>query len=213
MSKIWSLPDSVHEDQKMNIEATGLVEPFLVPGSSEPATNEEMYKRLHCYVAGLATTASSQLYEALLELRRSALGIENIMLKQIALKQFSNQEFSAAVKEVMCLWLHLEAVDQGGEDMPGWLLNFFQLSFGAADYTIPVPRANEIMVAYQSCQDVASFCYDGAIRVCMSLGFGENSLDFAPAINPVLLQTRYLRSQCLENALMLPVQNLGFQKT
>ncbi len=199
----------VHKDQAMSVDVA--IETFLVPISSEPATNEEMYKRLHYYVAGLATTASSQLYEALLDLRRTAPGINNILLRQTAFKQFSNQEFSAAVKEVMCLWLHLEAVAQGGEDMPGWLLNFFQLSFGAADYTVPVPRANEVMAAYKSCQDVASFCYEGAIRVCMSLGFGENSLDFAPAINPVLLQTSSLRSQCLKSALMLPTQELGFQ--
>src|SRR5688572_25122735 len=109
---------------------------FKVRPEHTPKSKPETYKRLHYYVAKMGVTVSDQLQEALIDLRRSAYSMTDPQMQNLALKGFNDDEFVSAVKELLCIWMHMEAMDQGGEHMPPWLLTFLRLGFGATDYMI-----------------------------------------------------------------------------
>src|SRR5207253_1117135 len=93
-------------------------------------------------------------------------------------------------------------------DMAGWLMSFFQLTLGAADYMIPKPKAHDVMRSYSDCEDFASFCLSACERACMQLGFGDSSMVFGPTLYPVLLYTQPLRQSFLQQALTLPLHEI-----
>lgn len=190
--------------------AAGLVdEVFQVTPDLIPKSNEETYKRLHYYVAEMSVSISDHLRDALIELRKMSDQLPNQELQQLALKGYTDEEFVAAVKELLCIWLHLEAMDQGGEEMPGWLLAFFHLALGAADYMIAKPKAREVMRCYENCDDLAALCLQCCERTCQALGFGDASMIFGPTIYPVLLYTGQLRQKFLERALTSPISQIS----
>src|SRR5437879_4678292 len=131
---------------------------FRVRPEHAPKSKPETYKRLHYYVAKMGVTVSDQLQAVLIDIRRQSYTMPS-ELQRIALKGFSDDEFVSAVKEVLCIWMHMEAMDQGGEEMPPWLLTFLRLAFGATDYMIPKPGATEIMMSYEDCNNVNSLVY------------------------------------------------------
>jgi hypothetical protein len=191
------------------MDASGVVDDiFRVTPEMMPPSNEEKYKRLHFYVAQMAVAISDHLRDAIFELRRLSTTLPTPELQKEALKNFKDEEFVAGVKELLCVWLHMEVLDQGGEDMPGWLISFFHLTLGAADYMIPKPKAQEVMVAYRNCEDFASFCLFACERACRQLGFGDSSMVFGPTLYPVLLYTQPLRQSFLQQALLLPLNEI-----
>lgn len=178
---------------------------FTVSSEHTPKSKGETYKRLHYYVAKMGVTVSDQLQHTLVDLRRNAHTLPDAAMQKLALKGFSDDEFVFAVKEILCIWLHLESVEQGGESMPAWLLTFLRLAFGATDYMIPKPKAKDVVLSYENCGNISDLCFEASTRVATALGFGQSSATFAPAFAPILIQAAPLRQQILEKALTLPV--------
>lgn len=181
---------------------------FRVRPEHCPKTKQEKYKRLHFYVSRLGVSLSDFLMESLLDLRRTAYKFQDPKVQQIALKAFNDEEYTNAVKELLCIWLHLEAMDQGGDSMPDWLLGFLRLAFGATDILIPHPRAMDVLNSYGHCVDEESLCAEATIKACRSLGFGTAATAFAPQLSPVLLQTGPVRQSILKEALILPLDKI-----
>ncbi len=184
---------------------------FRAGPQHEPQSEEERNFRLDYYTCKLAITASEQLTGALMSLRGAADRLKPPELGELALKHFKEEEFSAAIKEIICIWIHQEAVEQGAEGLPDWLRHFFRLSFGAADYMIAQPTAWEVMHAYGRCQDMVALCMAACCRVCSELGFGVAAMTFSPTVMPIVLQTGPLRQHLLEVALTSSLQDLRKQ--
>ncbi len=184
------------------------VDEFVAQPEHSPKSRDETYQRVHYYVAKLSVTASDQLQQALINLRRSAYNLTDANLQRLALKGYTDEEFASAVKEILCIWLHMEAMDQGGDGMPEWLLTFLRLAFAASDYVIQKPSAHDVMMSYEHCENLASLAVQTSMRVTRWLGLGEHADQFAPSIYPVLLETAQARQQVLERALTLPRQAL-----
>lgn len=184
------------------------MEEFRVRPEHSPKSRDEAYQRVHFYVAKLSVTVSDQLQRALIGLRRSAYNFTDPAVQKLALKGYSDDEFASAVKEILCIWLHMEAMDQGGEEMPEWLLRFLRLAFSASDYIVARPSASEVMMSYEHCDNLASLAVQTSLRAADWLGFGAHSEQIAPALYPVLLETGPVRQQVLERALTLSPQAL-----
>jgi len=195
-----------------NGKTEGVAGDVFRPGPEQnPRSREETYKRLHYYAARLALAVSDHLQDALINLRRKAYGLTDPELKKLALKGYSDEEYVTAVKEILCIWLHLEAVEQGGEEMPRWLLSFLRLTFGATDYIINEPKALDVVHSYEPSDDLNTLCQQTSLRACRALGFGDAANQFVPAILPVLMQTTSVRHQILERALVTPLERIEAQ--
>ncbi len=187
-------------------------EPFYRPPAEAcPADREESFVRVQFYISRLALVASDHLLESVMTLRRKAYGLTDQLLQQLALKGFTDEEYCAAVKEVLCVWLHLEVIDQGGNDAPDWLLKFLRVAFRSSDYLVESPSAVAVMEAYGDCEDYPSLCSRAALKVCAALGFGVASEVFVSYILPVLKASRPLRQQVLEKALSWPLEKIQRQ--
>lgn len=181
---------------------------FRVRPEHCPKTKQEKYKRLHFYVSKLGVALSDYLMEALLDLRRNAYRFPQPDVQQAALKAYDDEEYTKAVKELLCIWLHLEAMDQGGDRMPDWLLSFLRLAFGATDILIPHPRAMDVLNSYGHCTTEEMLCQEATLRASQSLGFGESAPTFAEQLIPVLTQTGQIRQAILKEALVLPLETI-----
>src|SRR5262249_36535462 len=182
---------------------------FRVRPEHNPKNKSDTYKRVHYLVCRLGLTVADRMQEALVDLRRQAYQAPTKELEQLALKGFSEEEFVGAVKEVLCIWLHQEAVDQGGPAAPDWLMSFLRLALGATDILIPQPRAEEVFAGYEDCDDMRALCKAAAARAAARLGFGEHAADFAPAVVGLLVYNRESRQKILEDALTLPVTEIA----
>lgn len=181
---------------------------FRVRPEHCPGSKPEKYKRLHYYVSRLGVAVSDYLMEALLNLRRTAYQFQDQRVQQLALKAYSDDEYTAAVKELLCIWLHMEAMDQGGDTMPDWLLGFLRLAFGATDILISHPRAMDVLNSYGHVGDEATLCKEAAIRASRALGFGDASTVFAPVMVPILTQTGQTRQAILKESLSLSLETI-----
>ncbi len=181
---------------------------FRVRPEHCPASKQEKYKRLHYYVSRLGVAVSDYLMEALLNLRRSAYQFQDQRVQQLALKAYNDDEYTSAVKELLCIWLHLEAMDQGGDRMADWLLGFLRLAFGATDILIAHPRAMDVLNSYGHVADENSLCQETATRACRALGFGEAATVFAPLLVPILNQTGQTRQAILKESLTLSLETI-----
>jgi len=181
---------------------------FLVGPEHEPGSDEERKIRLDYYIGSLALAASDELVQAVIGLRSAASNLNPPELGTAASRRIAEEEFAQAIKEIICIWIHQEAVDQDVEGMASWLRTFFRLAFGAADYYIHKPTAWEVMHAYGRCHDMVSLCMEACCRVCAELGFGSASPRLGPAVLPVILHSRPLRQGILRRALTLPLDSL-----
>jgi hypothetical protein len=180
---------------------------FRVRPEHAPRSKPETYKRLHYYVAKMGVTVSDQLQAVLIDIRRNAYSLPPD-IQRTALKGFSDDEFVSTVKEILCIWMHLEAVDQGGEFMPAWLLTFLRLGFGATDYMIPKPKAIDVMLSYDDCDEYLALVRQVAYKIAHMLGFGAHARIFADPLAQILTETGPLRQQILEKALTLPIETI-----
>lgn len=181
---------------------------FRVRPEHCPKSKQEKYKRLHFYVSRLGVSVSDLLMENLLDLRRKAYQYQDPNVQQTALKAFNDEEYTNAVKELLCIWLHMEAMDQGGDSMPDWLLAFLRLAFGATDILIPHPRAMTVLNGYGNCTNEEALVREAATKACRALGFGEAASSFAPQLAPLLLQTSQTRQQILQESLVMPLEQI-----
>jgi hypothetical protein len=155
-----------------------------MPGHS-PRSRQDRYRRCHWYVARLGSVASQQLKQALLVLKNAADELPTPALQQAARKNYSEGEFMAATKEMLCIWIHLEAVDQGGTSMPSWLMNYLQLALYASDFLIEQPKSAEVMQAHAECKEIPALLDEVALTISRYLGFGEVAEQLAPAFVPL----------------------------
>ena len=173
-----------------------------------PRSKEETYERLHFYVSWLGVAVADSLQDCLLDLRRKAGMTDNRAVQRLLLKGYSDEEYVAAVKEILCIWLHLEVIDQGGEEAPEWLVSFLRLAFGCTDRLIAEPKAWNVLSSYEHCEDFVSLCRQTSMRVSRSLGFAEHAEGISPAFHPALIQSSSRRQQILEEALTLPLETI-----
>lgn len=184
---------------------------FRVRPEHCPKTKQEKYRRLHFYVSRLGVSLSDYLMEVLLNLRRDAYQFSEPAIQQMALKAFDDQEYTFAVKEMLCIWLHLEAMDQGGDSMPDWLLGFLRLAFSATDILVGQPKALDVLKAYSHCTDEESLCRLACIKTANHLGFGLHAESFAPFLKGLLYQTGSLRQSILKESLTAPLESLSLE--
>jgi hypothetical protein len=181
---------------------------FYVTPALNPKSRSERCKRVHFYVSQIGMSVSARLRERLLAVRGLAVKIKDPDLASLARKNFSEREFLPAVKEILCIWIHLDAADQGGDLMPDWLMNYLKLALYATDYLIAEPDAMSVMDLHSDCFDLDSLCNEVSIKACEYLGFGAASAAFAPGVRPLLSETRSIRQQHLKDSLCLPLNEL-----
>jgi hypothetical protein len=172
-----------------------------MPGHN-PRSKQERNRRVHYYVSHLGSAASSQLRQALVILRNAADQMPDASVQQAARKSFSEAEFAAAIKELVCIWIHQEAVEQGSDAMPTWLINFFKLAEYASDFLIPQPPAAQILLQHAHLEDAATLRADVALTIARYLGFGDASTELGQALEPLLSVSR-ARQKVLRDALTM----------
>ncbi|MBX9688870.1 MAG: hypothetical protein K2X27_19330 [Candidatus Obscuribacterales bacterium] len=182
---------------------------FYVTPALNPKSRSERYKRVHFYVSQMGVSVSARLKERLLAIRGLSEKIADPDLAALAAKNFNESEFLPAVKELLCIWIHLDAADQGGDMMPAWLMNYMKLALYASDYLIPAPDAMSVMDLHSDCADLDSLCSEVSIKACEYLGFGFASAAFAPGIKPLLTESRAIRQNHLKDSLCKPLEELG----
>lgn len=181
-----------------------------MPGHN-PRNREDRYRRVRYYTAQLGSQASAQLKQALLVLRNNADQMPTPELQAMARKQYTEVEFLSAVKELMCMWIHLEAVDQGGEGMPSWLMSYLKLALFATDYMIEKPGSMEIMTMHAHCTELADLHTESAKTVAAYLGFGASSEILGKAFVPLLTNSRAMRQKLLRESLIRVFDDEGFE--
>ncbi len=187
--------------------ASGDTRFYVTPGLN-PKSRSERYKRVHFYVSQLGISVSARLKERLLAIRALSEKIRDPDLAALASKNFSEEEFLPAVKELICIWIHLDAADQGGDLMPAWLMNYLKLALFASDYLIASPDAMSVMDLHSDCADLDALCSEVAIKVGEYLGFGNAAAAFAPGIKPLLAETREIRQEHLRTSLCKPLEEM-----
>jgi hypothetical protein len=173
-----------------------------------PKSRNDRYRRVHKYVCDLSAAASGQLKQALVVLRNAAEELPE-HLRPAAQKQYVESEFMPASKELLCIWIHLEAIDQGGEIMPTWLVEFLELSMHATDFLIAMPSASDIMQSHAGCIAISDLVDQSAASIAAKLGFGNVSQSFAPIFAPLLINSRPTRQQVLHDALTIDAVELS----
>ena len=181
---------------------------YYVTPALNPKSRSERYKRVHFYVSQMGISVSLRLKERLLAVRGLATKIKDPDLSSLARKSFSEAEFLPAVKELLSIWIHLDAADQGGDLMPSWLMNYFKLALYASDYLIASPEAMSVLDLHSDCSDPESLHSEVAIKVCQYLGFGAAAAAFAPGVRPLLSESRLIRQTHLRDSLSLPLDEL-----
>jgi hypothetical protein len=176
------------------------------PGHN-PKSRQDRYRRVHKYVCELAAAASAQLKQALVVLRNAS-GELPEHLRAAAQKQYLESEFMPASKELLCLWIHLEAIDQGGEITPEWLVEFLKLSLHATDFVIEAPTAAEVMQSHAACTTANMLVDKAAASIATRLGYGNLAPSFAPLFAPLLLDSRATRQEVLHDALTIDAVEL-----
>lgn len=207
------LPELVSEKSSENLfqmaeEAARGDTRFYVAPALNPKSRSERYQRVHYYVSQMGISVSARLKERLLAIRGLAGKIRDPGLASLARKNFSEAEFLPAVKELLCIWIHLDAADQGGDLMPPWLMNYLKLALYASDYLIAQPDAMSVMDLHSDCPDINSLCSEVSIKACEYLGFGAAAAAFAPGVRPLLSDSRPIRQRHLRNSLCLPLEEL-----
>ena len=170
-----------------------------MPGHN-PRSRQDRYRRVHYYVSQLGAAASGQLKQALLALRAASEHMP-VDLQELALKPYIESEFLPATKELLCIWIHLEAVDQGGEGMPSWLMQYLKLALYATDYSIPEPQAINVMEQHAACSELPALFGEVSLTMAAYLGYGERANELAPAFLPLLENTRQIRQRILKQSL------------
>lgn len=159
-----------------------------------PRGRQERHRRVHFYAVQIAREASTAIRDTIVYLRST---------NDEWRRQFTPQQFHSAVKELMCMWIHLEAIDQGGESMPAWLMNYFKLALNASDQLIASPRALDIMKQHQQCNDLDTLYGEVVETIATNLGFPEMTNEIASALFPLLTNTRVMRQNVLRESLLL----------
>ncbi|HEY9793770.1 MAG TPA: hypothetical protein V6D22_25465 [Candidatus Obscuribacterales bacterium] len=188
--------------------ATTIVPVFKPMPGHTPRSAKDRCKRIHRYVSSLATAASAQLKQALFVLRNASTELPSPELQAAARKQYSQAEFLSATKELLCIWVHLEAVDQGGETMSGWLIEFLQFSLASTDFVIEQPSAQSIMEEHGDCTETKVLIEHVCQSISHRLGYGPMAKLLAPAFAPLLEKSRLLRQQALRDALTIDAAEL-----
>ncbi len=181
---------------------------FVVRPHHKPKDRSERYRRVHFYVSRMGVSVSARLKQILMALRQLSSQMNDAECAAFARKSYSEEEFLPAVKELLCLWIHLDAVDQGGELMPAWLMNYLKLALFASDYLLPQPDSMSVMELHSDCVDLNSLCSEGSLKACEYLGFHHASAILAPAITPVLMNSRSIRQKHLQDSLTLSIDEL-----
>lgn len=181
---------------------------FSVRPHHNPKSRTERYRRVHFYVSRMGVSVSARLRQVLNALRQLAVEMKDPSCAAYARKSYTEAEFLPAVKELLCIWIHLDAVDQGGELMPVWLMSYLKLALFACDYMVPLPDAMSVMERHSDCRDIEKLCDEAALKVCEYLGFDHVAQAFAPAIVPILLNSRAVRQKHLEDSLTLPLNEV-----
>jgi len=172
-----------------------------------PRNRQEQHKRVHRYVSLLGNSASVQLQQSILKMRNAAEKMPTPQLQAAASKEISEEEFRWAIKELLCLWIHLEAVDQGGAGMPTWLINYLKLALYATDYLVAQPTAAEIMKAHAHCENLTELYSEVSESIAKYLGLGDCASSLGIAFVSLLTESRALRQNILKDSLTADVDD------
>lgn len=180
---------------------------FQVTQEMCPATDHEANARIHYYAALMTTTIADVLKEAIMAIRNQGPKQEREIVREAAQKEFSQSQLIVATKEVCLNWLQQDAMEQGGESMPEWLVAFFQAAANAIDYKFPDPPLARLAPDYQFCLDKEFFCRKTAEKVCLELGFADLAGAFDQVVEKKLV-LNLARQNILQRALSLPMDQI-----
>lgn len=176
----------------------GSAQTFTVTPDLQPQDKEEESERA-IYVATVLSAGCADFVQGfVIDCRAGDMGGD---LQKAATKQFSDREFSGAVKELTCISIYLTVLDQGGEAAPEWLSKLLFLSLKATDKIVPQPRAREIMQTHEFVTGLADICLDASVSCCRTLGFGDAANHAAVLMQIFLLQNTPYRTDVLRYAL------------
>lgn len=144
-------------------------------------------------------------------LRNNADQMPTPELQEMARKQYTEVEFLPATKELMCMWIHLEAVDQGGEGMPSWLMKYLKLALCATDYMIEKPASMEVMAMHAHCTELDDLHAEAAKTIATYLGYGASSEILGKAFVPLLTNSRAMRQKLLRESLIQQLYDEEFE--
>ncbi len=126
-------------------------------------------------------------------------------LEKTAAKPFTEAEFLPAVKELVCIWIYLESLEQGGDGMPAWLTHYFKLGIFASDYLLSLPPAQDVLDSHALCLDLTTLHSSVGYSIARRVGFGMHARSLGPAFVPLVVSTRSVRQKILWESLTLPV--------
>lgn len=172
-----------------------------------PRSKQDRYKRIQYYVGQLGEAASAQMKQALIVLRNAAEQLPP-ELQPIAHKDYSDTELLPALKELVCIWIHVEAIEQGSESMMTWLMEYFKLALHATDSLIPEPKALDIMTLHAHCEDLESLYTEVSTTIGGYLGFGDQAPTLAPAFVALLINSKPLRQKLFKDSLTIQVEDI-----
>jgi hypothetical protein len=184
--------------QTVTVKRFSLYRP--VPGHT-PRSRADRYKRAHLYISRLSAAVDAQLREALLSLRKQSPSLSDENLQMQASKKFSEAQLAQAVKEIICIWIYLEAVDQGGEMMPQWLMNYLKLALYATDYLIAQPQAQVIMQSYAAYPVTEDLIRAACRNIAGYLGFDPSAAGIVQILSSMFEKSGRLRQSLLKSSL------------
>ncbi|HEY9867749.1 MAG TPA: hypothetical protein V6D08_00960 [Candidatus Obscuribacterales bacterium] len=183
----------------------GSAESFAVTPDLMPQSKEEEAERAAYVAAVLAAGCADFVQGFLLDCRNGLMGEA---LQKAAGRELSDNEFSAAVKELTCITIYLTVVEHGGEAAPSWLSRFLFIALRATDKIVPQPRAREIMQTHEFVSGSEDIALDASVSACRAMGFGDAAAHAAVPIQIFLLQNTAYRSDVLRYALTQPLEAL-----
>jgi len=189
------------------MEEAGNSEPalFQVSDDLKPKSSEEFGDRYAYYTSAILYACTDLIQSGILAFRDGQFGNA---LQLSATRDFTDEEFGSAVKELCCVSIYLAVLEQGGEAAPPWLVEFLFASLRATDKLAHGPRSREIMQMHEFTAGIEAICQDAAIGACRSLGLGEASLKAAEPIESYLKSNAPYRAELLRFALTEPVEAL-----
>jgi len=182
---------------------------FKAEPEHRPASDAEMYARVHFYTGALTHTIAKVLEETVKGIRRDADQLDEPELRLLAQKDYEVPQLIAANKEVVFNWMQQDLMEQGGEDAQEWLTNFLTIAAQAIENRYPEPPFKDVVPEYRFCITKGLFCHETAERVLLALGFGRNRAFIGPIEEK--LEQSTARQDILKKSLTLPIEEIKEQ--
>lgn len=167
-----------------------------------PADQFEFADRLEYYLVRLSFASVELVKEFMLALTAQVLEEED----KVNFPLLEDAHLAGSSKELLCVWLHQEALEQGGEAMPEWLLYFLRAALFLTDAALPDMKMNDVFDCYDRCESFKDFCELASDRVASHVLPGVDTLGFTGQKWGLVRSP--VRNAILSEALALPASDI-----